>query len=255
MAGREACIVVDSLSEQAMLTSRNKMVMKRSDILKDITSWFPREAGWLWKEQDITYSNAVIVELFNKEEEGFILKGVAANNSPELELALSFHQWFHALGMAPNAHWCKSTATHDWLFMEQGEGIPAFQFPQTHRIGEILGKCLKKIHQLPISQFPVKENKMIALQEDAQLSHVPMDLVVSHGDFCLPNVLIAESEQVQIIDLGDAGLYDRYYDLYWGIWSLNFNGYPHQVRPFLESYGLPHPDERKLALMRELMNH
>lgn len=229
--------------------------MKRNDILKDITSWFPREEGWRWSEPDISYSNAVIVELFNKEEEAFILKGVESDNPAELELALRFHQWFHAYGMAPDAHWCKCTATHCWLFMEKGAGVPAFQFPQAHRIGDILGKCLKKIHQLPIPRFPVKDHKMPALQEHALLSDCPSELVVSHGDFCLPNVLIAESEQVQIIDLGDAGVYDRYYDLYWGIWSLKFNDYPHQVGPFLESYGLPYPDQRKLALMRELMNH
>jgi aminoglycoside phosphotransferase len=77
------------------------------------------------------------------------------------------------------------------------------------------------------------------------------DLVFTHGDFCLPNIILdrGATGQVQIaglIDCGRAGIADRHQDLALAVRSIVHNFGDACVRPFLEAYGLPQPNEEKL---------
>jgi kanamycin kinase/aminoglycoside 3'-phosphotransferase-3 len=49
------------------------------------------------------------------------------------------------------------------------------------------------------------------------------DPVFSHGDFCLPNVFFEDGKVSGFIDLGDAGIADRWYDIALGYRSLKHN--------------------------------
>lgn len=87
-------------------------------------------------------------------------------------------------------------------------------------------------------------------------THVPADedLVFTHGDYCLPNVLIDPVERriSGLLDWGRAGVADRYQDLALAARSLTYNFGP-GWEPFLwEAYGLPHPDQHKLTYYRLL---
>ena len=44
-----------------------------------------------------------------------------------------------------------------------------------------------------------------------------------HGDYCLPNIMLDNWQFSAFIDLDTAGVGDRHVDLFWGIWSLQFN--------------------------------
>ena len=45
-----------------------------------------------------------------------------------------------------------------------------------------------------------------------------------HGDLCLPNIYVNEYDELAgFIDLGNAGLGDRFYDIAWLLWSLEYN--------------------------------
>lgn len=45
-----------------------------------------------------------------------------------------------------------------------------------------------------------------------------------HGDLCLPNIFVNENNDFAgFIDLGNAGLGDRWYDYSWLLWSLEYN--------------------------------
>lgn len=45
-----------------------------------------------------------------------------------------------------------------------------------------------------------------------------------HGDLCLPNIYVDENNQFcGFIDLDNCGLGDRWYDLSWLLWSLEYN--------------------------------
>jgi aminoglycoside 3'-phosphotransferase-2 len=85
------------------------------------------------------------------------------------------------------------------------------------------------------------------------LSTIPAeeDLVFTHGDFCLPNIFLRRGPngEVQIaglIDCGRAGMADRHQDLALAVRSITHNFGSRWVAPFLQAYGLPHPQQEKL---------
>lgn len=223
-------------------------------MLKDITKWFPKEEGWRLAPQDRVYSAALLVEVAHPEKGTFMIKGL-----PDAELmnrSLAAHDWFHTRGLAPQAIWCRPAGQRQWMLMEKAKGVPAFQYDQP--VGAILGNLLQSIHSLPIHDFFDQQNQMVSVFSDlrgAVVESFQQDLVVSHGDFCLPNIMIESSDLVQIIDLGDAGLYDRYVDVYWAMWSLRFNKLGAQIPSFLRAYGLLKPDLSKLITLEKVYKH
>lgn len=46
------------------------------------------------------------------------------------------------------------------------------------------------------------------------------DLVLSHGDYCLPNVMMDGKNVTGLIDLGYAGIADKWVDIEKGLWSM-----------------------------------
>jgi len=47
--------------------------------------------------------------------------------------------------------------------------------------------------------------------------------VLLHGDYCLPNIMLDHWQFSGFLDLDCGGLGDRHIDLFWGLWSLNYN--------------------------------
>ena len=74
-----------------------------------------------------------------------------------------------------------------------------------------------------------------------------------HGDFCLPNVMIDGGEFSSFIDVGLAGVGDRHIDIYWVLWSLNYNlGTDEYTDYFLEQYGRENVDMNILKIVAEV---
>lgn len=68
-----------------------------------------------------------------------------------------------------------------------------------------------------------------------------------HGDYCLPNILLDNWKFSGFIDLDAAGVGDRHVDLFWGIWSLQFNLKTDRYRErFLDAYGRENVEEEML---------
>lgn len=49
------------------------------------------------------------------------------------------------------------------------------------------------------------------------------EVVVCHGDYCLPNVLLDDGRVVGYVDLGEVGLAERWRDLAVATWSVTWN--------------------------------
>ena len=64
------------------------------------------------------------------------------------------------------------------------------------------------------------------------------DLVVTHGDYCFPNVMIAGVRVVGVLDVGEVGLSHRWRDLAVGTWSTTWNVGPGYEDLFLDAYGI-----------------
>ena len=77
------------------------------------------------------------------------------------------------------------------------------------------------------------------------------DLVVCHGDYCPPNVLLTDGEVTGYVDLGELGVADRWRDIAIGAWSTGWN-FGTEFEPlFYESYGIE-PDPDRIAFYRLL---
>ena len=83
-------------------------------------------------------------------------------------------------------------------------------------------------------------------------------LVFTHGDYCLPNIIIEERELSGVLDWDYAGLADPYADFASCVWSMGYNYGLEEIAErwepyFFMVYGLDDIDVGKLAYYRKLM--
>lgn len=62
-----------------------------------------------------------------------------------------------------------------------------------------------------------------ALYDFLETHQPPEDLVFTHGDYCLPNIFTENGKTVGFIDLGKAGIADRWQDIALCVRSLQYN--------------------------------
>jgi aminoglycoside phosphotransferase len=76
---------------------------------------------------------------------------------------------------------------------------------------------------------------------------VQEDLVFTHGDYCVPNILIDNSKLSGFIDFGRAGIADRYQDLALAVRTIRYNFQEQKyVDLFFKYYGLDNVDKYKI---------
>lgn len=78
------------------------------------------------------------------------------------------------------------------------------------------------------------------------------DLVFTHGDYCMPNIIIKNGEISGFIDWGRAGISDRYQDLALAARSIVRNYGKEWIPLFFEAYGLEKMDEAKVSFYQLL---
>ncbi|WP_034386205.1 APH(3') family aminoglycoside O-phosphotransferase [Deinococcus sp. YIM 77859] len=177
------------------------------------------------------------------------------------------------------------TPTHEYLALSRLPGIPmshpdAALHPE--RVTDLLARALRELHALPVRECPFNMSLPVTLRlarervqagvvdesdfdEERQgrsaaelLSELirtrpeTEDIVVTHGDACLPNVLLNGEYVEGFVDVGRAGLADRHADLALAWRSLRHNLGPEHAERFLDLYGRALVDERKLAYYRLL---
>lgn len=72
------------------------------------------------------------------------------------------------------------------------------------------------------------------------------DWVFTHGDYCLPNILVEDGEITGFVDLGRAGVADRYKDIALAVRSIHRNCGEAYMQPFLDAYGVRDSDAGKI---------
>ena len=76
--------------------------------------------------------------------------------------------------------------------------------------------------------------------------------VTTHGDYCLPNIIIHGDQVSGFIDLGYVGIGDPYRDFISAKYSVRRNLGEEWVQPFFDAFGIESPDEQKLAWYRQI---
>lgn len=173
-----------------------------------------------------------------------------------------------------------------WLLMTEVEGIDLSQKEWIDKPVEnvkLLAKSLRFFHSIDISDCPFDmtlknsikeaENNTILGKvdeddfEDEYLgltskelykilkSRIPKyeDLVLTHGDYCLPNILGKDGLLSGFIDLDRFGIGCKYKDIALCIRSIEHNfGTKEYFDVFFEEYGLPNPDYDRIEFYKLL---
>ena len=84
-----------------------------------------------------------------------------------------------------------------------------------------------------------------------QLCPAKEHIVFTHGDLCLPNILIRQETSAGFVDWGEAGLSDPHRDLALLAYSIRSNFSKKYVKLFFDAYGCQ-VDEQKLEFYKLL---
>ncbi len=210
-------------------------------------------------------------------EGGLFLKRCSAAS---LEKEAAMTGYFHSLGLSAEVLAYLSADGFDWLVTRRVPGencTHPSHLSQPERLCDIMGEQLRRLHGLAPEGCPVRDKLDMykadvasgiskGIYEPKHIKEVypfsspgeagqwaekglrllKADTLV-HGDYCLPNILLDGWRFSGFIDLGGAGVADRHIDLFWGIWSLNYNLHtPRYTDRFLDAYGRDGIDPDKL---------
>lgn len=197
-------------------------------------------------------------------------------------------RWLSATGLpgATVLDWIESTSEGACLLTSAVPGVRGDVLPTAahERAMGGLGRVLRELHSLEDCPFERPLAEVIASAADvvrrgavnpqfltdewrkvppeellaevvAESTYVEsvLEPVVCHGDACLPNVFFDPEtlEVTGLIDLGRLGLADRYSDLALTTIQLH-DEWSADPQPFLDAYGVPEPDPRRLHFFRLL---
>ena len=196
-------------------------------------------------------------------------------------------RWSHAHLPAPEV---LEFSTNDndqiyWLMTRAVPDVDATNAADTpFRIVELLAAGLRRFHEAPVKDCPFDfqldkalslverrvESGVIDPERDFHPEHQHLsvndallqlqrdrppneDLVVCHGDYCFPNILIDGDRVAGFVDLGELGVADRWWDLAVATWSTTWNlgRGPGYEDAFLNAYEIA-PDADRIAYYRLL---
>ncbi|MFS8103052.1 aminoglycoside 3'-phosphotransferase [Lentzea alba] len=161
--------------------------------------------------------------------------------------------------------------TDGWLVLAD-VGAPSLAAVDLVLAGTVMGTVLRSLHALPVAECPFDARIPVVLEKarrnveaglvdpadfdddhrDATpselLEHLVAtapsdeDLVVAHGDFCPPNVLLRPDGSTVLLDAGRLGVADRHHDI--ALAHRELDDDEEAVAAFDRAYGLvPRPEK------------
>ncbi|MCK3864333.1 APH(3')-II family aminoglycoside O-phosphotransferase [Pseudomonas sp. B329] len=232
----------------------------------------------LIEQQAIGESRADVFRLRQNDVTDLFLKSEPLEELGELADEIDRLRWLRQMNLPAPAVVDEVTESHrHWLLMTT---VPGRDLASAHelcaeQIINILATALRTLHQLPVALCPFDhalERRITRAQEHVSAGLVDEtdfdderlgqsaedvfaelvatqpsthDLVVTHGDACLPNFMAADGHFSGYIDCGRLGVSDRYQDLALAARSIERNLGQAWMKPFFEVYGVE-PDEQRM---------
>lgn len=250
-------------------------------------------AGYEAEPITVGMSGAGVYRLCKPGAPGLILKVRPQSGDPDPGFRLAPEaekmRWLSAWMPVPEVlEFCEEDGSEYLLMTEILGRSGAEEWPpeEQARVVTTLAEALKTLHSVPVEGCPFDQRlevKIAQARRRTELGWVDVedfderwtgktaeallavllesqpaeeDLVVCHGDYCLPNVLLQGGKLGGFVDLGRLGVADRYQDLALMTRSLTSNLNPQfgegWDRVFLEAYGIGEPDRQKLEFYRLL---
>jgi len=193
-------------------------------------------------------------------------------------------RWLNVIGvLSPKVLHTHQDRDHFWLVMHCLRGVDASKSNDAPEVKiRVVAEALKSLHSIDASTCPFDETlhvKMARAETNVRLDRVdtsdldvdhsgldarelfrraqrlrPMseDIVVTHGDASLPNIMLDEGSGSGFVDCGRLGRADRYHDLAIASRSIANNLGPGWVSLFFQEYDLFPIDRDRLYFYRLL---
>ena len=236
--------------------------MKRTKICLTADSFPDRFASYL-KDSDIYDSSCspAAKVIFIDKDGGYYLK---SSGKGSLEREAILDGYFHKKGLGARVVDYFSDEM-DWLLTERvaGEDCTYAEYlDDPRRLCDTIATLLRELHELKIADCPIEHTSKYLETVDRNYKNGAFDSdfwsgtaeeaykivcehkhlfktdTLLHGDYCLPNIMLDNWKFSGFIDLGNGGIGDRHVDIFWGVWTLNFNLKTDKYRErFLDAYG------------------
>ncbi|WP_256926548.1 APH(3')-I family aminoglycoside O-phosphotransferase [Sphingomonas sp. TZW2008] len=237
--------------------------------------------GYRWARNSVGESSCEVYRLHGKSgAPDLYLKHGQGASADDIGDEMIRLRWLGAHMPVPSVEGFVATRDEAWLLMTALPGQTAYQLLEAQpgarlAIVDAIAVFLRRIHAIPTERCPFVSDHVFRLAQardriaaglvdeddfdderagwtaeqvwDAMQRLLPMgvDRVVTHGDFSLDNILMLDGAVVGCIDVGRAGIADRYQDLAI-LWNcLGEFDASLQARLF-RSYGSADVDDRKL---------
>ena len=241
-------------------------------------------ASWAFTPVSIHPGNSIMYRLSRAGESRF-LKIVRKGWFPGAEAEARRTIWAHAYIPVPEIIEFGVTDDATWFLSRAIAGDDAtHERFRTDVPGLVrrMAAALRRIHAVPVEACPFSFRVDDALQHaeqrlrrgeidparDFHAEHAGLtaetavrqllatrpaveDVVVCHGDYCVPNTLFHGDDLAGFVDLGELGVADRWWDIGVATWSLTWNFGPGHETMFLDAYGID-PDDARTRYYRLL---
>lgn len=206
---------------------------------------FPKELHYIFENAKIYDSSSHPTMTVLYSENGYYVKiGEKGTLTKEAEMAKLFQD--NKMGVEVVSY---ISAAKDYMVTRPAKGEDCTHYLNNpEKLCEVLAKTMKFLHSRPIKGIPVSS----CMETYADLGFIKQDTFI-HGDFCLPNIVLDDWKFSTFIDVGLAGIGDRHIDIYWALWSMEFNLKTDKYTDyFLDLYGKDNYDEDILKKVAEI---
>ena len=141
----------------------------------------------------------------------------------------------------------------DYLLTKEADGVDlTHSLDNPYQLCSIVAEALKKLHSVPIKGIPISnryeryieslngpyeggyydpsillKGYKMSKSEAWEIMHKNAHLLNAdtfiHGDACLPNIMANNNSFTSFIDTGLSGVGDKHIDIYWALWSIEYN--------------------------------
>jgi kanamycin kinase/aminoglycoside 3'-phosphotransferase-2 len=235
-------------------------------------------AGYNWQENHIGYSETKIFHLTAKNKASLYLKIDPHSSKFSLFEEKRRLDWLNNRLPVPASLLFEEDETNGYLLISEIRGVPAIDDALKTDIPNVVRQLvegLKMIHAIAVEDCPFNtklEDKIETARErmlnglveeedfDAErlgksaeevfremIACVPddRDLVFTHGDYCVPNVILDGGRLSGFVDWAEAGIADRFQDLALLSRSVRNNFGEEYQNLVFELYGIQ-PDQEKI---------
>jgi len=238
-----------------------------------------------WKQVTIGESGAYTYMLSDESGQNRYLKIMPRQLNLSMEREVDLLKWLEGKLPVPKVLLFIHDSEYEYFLMTEVKGIhscaPSFE-SDLPKLVRLLAKGLRMIHSVDIKDCPFDQRLSIKLkeaeyrtvnglvdeddfddirkgrkaidlfQELIATKPAEEDLVFTHGDYCLPNIIINNGDIGGFIDWGRGGIADRYQDIALVARSLAYNFGEKWIPLLFKEYGMDKIDYSKIEYYKLL---